>query len=140
MSLDTLGELNWLAVIVGALAYWILGAIWYAKPVFGDVWTRASGVVIPEDQRPGPEFFVFPLIAEFLVTVAASMLAFATGSDTFGEGIALGIVLGIGVAMALEFVNAMFSGRPQPWAFFLVTGGYHLVGVLIVSVVVSVWT
>jgi hypothetical protein len=68
------------------------------------------------------------------------MLAFATGSDTFGEGIVLGLVLGIGVAVALEFVNAMFGGRPHPWAYFLVTGGYHLVGVLIVAVIVSVWT
>lgn len=35
MSLDTLGDLNWLAVVAATLAYFALGAVWYAPPIFG---------------------------------------------------------------------------------------------------------
>ena len=42
MTLDGLGDLNWLAVLVAALVYFILGAIWYAPPIFGRAWMRGS--------------------------------------------------------------------------------------------------
>ncbi len=53
ISLDVLGDLNWLAVIVAAIAYFVLGAIWYAPPVLGNAWMRAGGVEMPEGERPG---------------------------------------------------------------------------------------
>lgn len=37
MSFDVLGDLNWLAVVVAAIAYFALGALWYAPPVFGTI-------------------------------------------------------------------------------------------------------
>lgn len=30
MSFDVLGDLNWIAVIIAAVAYFAIGAIWYA--------------------------------------------------------------------------------------------------------------
>lgn len=48
MSLDVVGDLNWLAVIVAGIAFFALEAVWYAPPVFGRAWQRASGVEIPE--------------------------------------------------------------------------------------------
>ena len=42
MSFDALGDLNWLAVIVAAIAYFALGAIWFAPPVFGKARTYIS--------------------------------------------------------------------------------------------------
>lgn len=35
MSFDVLGDVNWLAVIVAAAAYFALGGLWYGQPVFG---------------------------------------------------------------------------------------------------------
>jgi hypothetical protein len=44
MNFDALGDLNWLAVFVAALAYFAIGALWYAPPVFGKVWMAAGGM------------------------------------------------------------------------------------------------
>jgi hypothetical protein len=52
MSLDLLGQLNWLAVIVGALIYFVLGAIWFAPPVLGRPWMAAIGW---DESRTRPE-------------------------------------------------------------------------------------
>ena len=43
MSLD----INWLAVIVAAVATFVLGGVWYG-PLFGKIWRAADG-------RPDPE-------------------------------------------------------------------------------------
>ena len=40
MSLTVLGDLNWLAVIVATIAYFALGAVWYAEFAFGRAWQR----------------------------------------------------------------------------------------------------
>jgi hypothetical protein len=48
MSFDVLGDLNWLVVLVAAVAYFVLGALWYAPPVFGKVWAAAGGFDLPE--------------------------------------------------------------------------------------------
>lgn len=46
MSFDLLGDLNWLAVLVAALAYFAVGALWYAPPVFGKTWAAAGGPML----------------------------------------------------------------------------------------------
>ena len=43
MSFEFLGELNWLAVIVGAVVYFVLGALWYTPAFLGRRWQRSIG-------------------------------------------------------------------------------------------------
>lgn len=42
MSVDQLGQVNWLAVIVGAALYFALAAIWFTPAVLG---TRGIGAL-----------------------------------------------------------------------------------------------
>jgi hypothetical protein len=139
MSFDLLGELNWLAVIVATVVYFALGAVWYAPPLFGNAWMKAAGTVIQEGQRPGPAIYFTPLLAYFVAVIATAMLAEATGSDTFAEGIVLGLVVGVGYAVVGTAVEATFGNRPQNGVWFLITGSYNLIGLIISAVIVSVW-
>jgi hypothetical protein len=141
MKLDVLGDLNWLAVIVAGLAYFALGALWYASAVFGKAWQRSMGWEVQADEQPGPALYIVPLITCLIAAIAVGMLAEATGSDTFGEGIVLGLVTGVGIAGAVLLVTGIFDPKkPEPMTWFGITAGYHLVGLLIASVIVSVWT
>lgn len=139
MSFDLLGELNWLAVIVATVVYFALGGLWYAPPVFGKAWMRSAGIVIQEGQRPGPAIYLMPLAAGFVSVIATAMLAVATGSDTFAEGIVLGLVVGVGFAVMTTAVEATFGNRPQPGVWFVINGVYQLLGLVISAVIVSVW-
>ena len=139
MSFDVLADLNWLAVIVATIAYFALGGIWYAPAVFGNLWMRSGGIVTPEQTQAS--FYVIPFLTCLLATIAAGMLAAATGSDTIGEGIVLGLVTGVGIAFSALFVTGFFDPqKPQAMAWVAVVGGYHAVGLLIVSIVLSGWT
>jgi Protein of unknown function (DUF1761) len=140
MSFDTLGDVNWLAVIVATIAFFALGAVWYAPPVFGRAWQRASGIVVPEGERPGAAFYIGPLLTCFLSTVATAMLALATATDTFAEAIVLGLVAGIGYAAAVAFVGGIFDPhKPQPRIWFAIFSGYQVVGLLVVATIVALW-
>jgi Protein of unknown function (DUF1761) len=140
MKFSVLGDLNWLAVIVAGLAYFALGAVWFAPATFGKAWQRSIGWQMREGERPGPAFYIGPLITCLLASIAVAMLGQASGTDTFGEGIVLGLVAGIGIAGAVLFVTGVFDPKkPDPMTWFGITAGYHLVGLLIASVIVSVW-
>jgi hypothetical protein len=74
MTFDTLGQLNWLAVIVGGVVYFAIGAVWFTPMLFGRPWQRAIGW--DESQRQpdmNPAVYAIPA-AFYLVT------AIATGS------------------------------------------------------------
>ena len=141
MSFDTLGDLNWLAVIVGALAYFALGGLWYSPVFLGKPWMRATGMTPPEEgQGPGAAIYVTPLIGDIVSAIATGMLAVATESTTFGEGLLLGLVVAVGYSVVLTGVTATFSqGMPEPWTWFWITVSYNVVGLAIIGVLVSVW-
>ena len=139
MSFDVLGDLNWLAVIVAAIAYFALGALWYAPPVFGDLWMRSGGIQVPE--QPQAAFYIIPFLTCLLATIAVGMLAAATASDTAAEGIVLGLVTGVGIALTSLFVTGFFDPqKPQPMVWVAVVSGYHLVGLVIAAVILTIWT
>jgi hypothetical protein len=139
MSFDALGDLNWLAVIAATVAYWILGAIWYARPVFGRAWLRAGGIEIPEGQRPGPSVIIVPLIANFLAVVATGMLATATGSADAADAVVLGIVVWAGYVIGLTLLGATFDRRPNAAVWFSINVTYHLIGLVGAAMIVTVW-
>ena len=141
MSFGTIGDLNWLAVIVGAIVYFAIGAVWFTPMGFGRPWQRAMGWD-PNQTPPqmSAALYATPAVAYLLVAIATGMLAIATGSDTFGSGIVLGLVAGIGYAATILAVTASFDpGKPQPWVWFSITAAYHVLGILVVAVLVSVW-
>ncbi|MGH2634981.1 MAG: DUF1761 domain-containing protein [Actinomycetota bacterium] len=140
MTFDTLGELNWLAVIVAAIAYFVLGSIWYAPPVLGRAWIESSGIQMPEGQRPSPAIYLSPLLTCFVAAVATGMLVVGTRSNELTEGIQLGVVLGVGYALSITILGGIFeTGKPKPMVSALISGGYHLVGLLITAMIIAAW-
>jgi hypothetical protein len=74
------------------------------------------------------------------MAAAVGLLAAATGSDTIGEGLVLGLVVGIGLSLMHTMVDATFDpNKPEPWVWFAINGSYHAVGLIIVAVIVSAW-
>jgi Protein of unknown function (DUF1761) len=140
MSFSLLGDLNWLAVIVAALAYFVVGAAWYAPAIFGNVWTKAGGLEMQPDERPNPVVFITPLIGSILAAIALGMIAEASATDTIGEGVVLGLVTGIGFAIGISFVTAQFeANKPNRMVWGAVNGGYHLVGTIVAAIVIAAW-
>ena len=88
-----------------------------------------------------PVSYVVPFLAYVVMAVTVGLIAAATGSDTLGEGIVLGLVLGIGLTLMHTLVDANFDPvKPEPWTWFAVNGAYHLIGMLILAVIISAWT
>ena len=141
MTFDTLNDVNWLAVLIAAAVYFLLGGLWYSPVFLGKPWMRATGMEMPEQgQGPPPVIYVAPLLGYLASAIATAMLATATATNTIGEGLQLGLVVGLGYTTVLAAVTATFSVNwPQPWTWFWITASYNLLGLLIVGALVGAW-
>jgi hypothetical protein len=141
MTLSVLGDLNWLAVVAATIAYFALGALWYAEPVFGRAWQRAAGWDLNPPENAGAGIYAVPLVTCFAATLATAMIGAASSTDNIMEGILLGLVVGVGVALPAIFVTGTFDmTKPAPMTFAAIGAGYHIVGLALVGAILGLWT
>ncbi len=134
----TFGDVNYLAVLVAAVAYWVLGAVWYSPPLFARQWAAGVGITLPQPgQRPPVVLFVTTFIAFFVVALAMAFLAGAGGAATLSQGLLLGLITGVGFVVTVLLVTHAYEQRPA--SVWLINAGYHLVGFVLTAVIVSVW-
>jgi hypothetical protein len=138
MTLD-FGAVNWLAVIVSAAIYFVLGALWYSPPLFARPWQAAIGWDESRQQpQTNPLTYVIPGVLYLIAAIATALIAAATGTDTLAEGITLGLITGIGYALPMVGVEATFDpNKPQPMTWFAITVAYHLIGFVILGAVIG---
>lgn len=131
--LDSINDVNWLAVAVAALAYYLLGALWFT-PLFGSQWDRAVDFDRKGSHRFPARYYVTPLVSCLAVATATAVIVEAMDVATPGDAAELGAVVGIGYAAAVSFSNAVAPNVPRPFLLGAITGGYHVVGVVLVAV------
>ncbi|MGZ3700020.1 MAG: DUF1761 domain-containing protein, partial [Bdellovibrionota bacterium] len=123
---SAMSSLNWYAVFLATVIYFVLGGIWFT-PLFGKSWDQAIGFKRPASWKPGLALYLAPLLSSFTGTVATAILARATGATTASDGILLGILLAIGYSAAVAGVDAVSPQNRRPLKLFLLTGSYHFV-------------
>jgi hypothetical protein len=135
MTFDVLSEINYLAVVVAALAFFAWSALYYAPPVTGKAWQKAVGLT-REQQRPNPAVFVASYIAYFLMALTLAAIARSTGATDFADGLVLGIFVGVGIAAAGIFNGGLYE---QKMNLAWINIGNVVIGFIIVAVIVTVW-
>jgi hypothetical protein len=137
VALDLAG-INWIAVIVATVVYFALGAVMFAPftPI-GRAWAAASGYESPSSGvSSGNAFYLVPALTSFVSVLATALLVRATGTDTLGEGVTLGLVVGIGYAAVILLNTAAFEfAKPNRSVWGAIDAAYHALGLLLAAVI-----
>ncbi len=136
MILDQLGELNWLAVLVATVAWFVFSGIWYSVPPLSGAWQRAARVT-PEEGAPLAAQLIPTFIGYLVTAIVIAMLAQAVGATDAVDGIALGVALGVGFGVVNALVVQLYEQKGG--SYWLINGVNAVMGYSIVAVIVTLW-
>lgn len=68
-------NVNWVAVIVGAVIAFVLGWLWYSPKVFGTKWAEGVGVSIEDSEKPCAPALITQAIGTFLLAWVVGVTA-----------------------------------------------------------------
>jgi len=130
--------LNWWAVVVAAVAYWALGALWYSPALFAGAWLKGIGKTKEQlDAGFTPWVFVFALLFSFLAAYGIARIYVLIGLVSIWDGIVLGLLCGTCFVLPSMGVNDMFEQRPCQLSFLNIL--YHVAGFVVIGVIIGAW-
>lgn len=131
-------SVNYLAVLVGGIAYMALGALWYSPVLFGKAWMRGIGKT--KEQIQGefrPTSYLWAFLGSLLAAYGIARILTMFDARSLEHGLKLAWVCGICFVGAAFFVNDTFDHRPR--GLTTINALYHLVGLVIVGLIVGAW-
>ena len=132
----TFAGVNYIAVIIAALAGFGLGAVWYM--VLGKIWLRALGKSPAEMHQTGPAKalpFVISIVALLLMSWMLAGIMGHLGDVTVRGGVITGAFVWLGFVITTMGVNHAFTGAKP--ALTLIDGGHWLAVLLIMGAVIG---
>ena len=127
-------QVNWIAVIVAAVAHQAVGFVWYGV-LFAKTWQNAVGRSEADVRAGATQAFIVASIGA-LVMAAAFALLFTLSTDrSITNGIIWGAVLGVGFVAASAAINGAYEDRrPIVTALF---AGYEIVALIVMGAILG---
>lgn len=129
-------KINWLGVFIATFVYFLLGGLWFSQFVFGKQWDRALGFDRPSTWKETPIYFMGPFLGCLITSIAIAIVSRLANVSSSQEAIILGIVTGIGFASTVSFTDAITPIMRKPLLYGVITGAYHTIGFVLVSMIV----
>lgn len=123
---EALTQVNWIAVVLATIATTILGGLWYTV-LFGRQYAAALGRVHDPQAKPAPIFIFGPLVCSFATAVTSAVLLRALQVTSLWDGLAFGVVVGLGYLVATMTNTAINPNMPHPLRYSMVSGPFFLV-------------
>jgi hypothetical protein len=132
---SSLGDLDWLAILVGTLGMYVFSAIWYG-PLLGKPWSAGHGVSGGGTKMPSVDVLIMGLITTFVLNVGiayfipALHVANQQPSDIqtlIVSSLMLGVLV---IGMALAGYQVYLK---KPWSVWFIDTGYYVIGIAIAA-------
>lgn len=129
--------INIWAVIVAAVSAFLLGGLWYSKPLFGTLWNREAGFGEKKADGHGHPARVFGVSFAFALLSAFAFALWLGPDPPLQRALVRGFMTGFCFVAASFGINYQFANRSTlMWA---IDGGYHTAQFLIFGLVLGLW-
>jgi Protein of unknown function (DUF1761) len=134
--ISQLTNLNWISVLIAFVAYFILGALWFTL-FFKKPYSISLGKENNLPEKPAPIFIVGPALCSLVITIANAILFYSLNIQSIGSALEFSFVVGIGYLVANTINIAINPNIPKPILYGIISGSYHLVGIVIVNIILN---
>jgi hypothetical protein len=131
-------QINYLAILVASIIAFVIGAVWYSPVLFFKPWASASGKTAEELKKgASPMTYVITFISWFVAVYVLARIFWHTGVNNLGSGLRITLLCWLGFGAAANLIHILFEGKK--YQIWLINWGYILVGLLVSSVLLTIW-
>lgn len=136
---DFLSEINWLAVLLAALAYFLLGAIWYSKILFANKWIAYTKINMadPNISKGVAGIMFASFIWMFIISLGLAILRAKLDTSGWMSGLKTGLFTGLFFGAAAISISYLYEKRP--FGLHLINNGYTILGNIVAAIIIFSW-
>src|ERR1700730_17246035 len=112
MNTEIFNHINWLAVLVGGLAYFFLGAIWYTF-LFGKKWQAYNAALMndPNVKKGVAGTMIISAVLMLVCSFGLALIVTRYNIDGWMSGLKLGIITGVCFAATAVHISYVYEKR-----------------------------
>lgn len=132
-------DLNYLAMLVAALVYFILGGVWYAG-ILAKPWQNALNLgaeQVAQAEKDFPKALVVWFLSGIITSFVLANLVRALGAGSFGSGAVVGFWTWLGFALTMSLNSLAFEKRPVN--VFLINAGFYWIALAVMGGILAAW-
>lgn len=133
--MQAISSLNWFGVLLAFVPYFLLGALWFTV-LFKKQYAISLGRENDQPQNLAPIFIIGPALCMLVITLTSALLLNALAINSYQGALLFALLVGVGYLVANTVNIAINPNIPRPLLYGAITGAYHLVGIVIVSLIV----
>lgn len=131
-----MGDVNLLAVLLGTLAFFVIGAIWYG-PLFGKAWRELNGITDEVMQAgPGPgqnPTWLIMLLAFLFEMIVVLMLGHNIARTNPAPHVIMMMAVGFGALIMTPALGINYLFQLRPGKLFFIDAAHFIVGMAAVG-------
>jgi hypothetical protein len=129
--------INYLALLVAALARFLFGWLWYSPLLFGKTWMSLTNCNPDEMKRRMPVVAPVDLISNFIMAFVLVHAVHYAGATKAGLGAAVAFFNWLGFIATVLLMLNLYEKRPAK--LWWINNGFQLISLLIMGAMVAVW-
>ncbi len=138
MNTEVFHHINWLAILVAGISYFILGALWYTV-LFGKKWRSYNSALInKQDAKKGATgIMIISFILMLVCSFGLSLIVTRLNISGWQVGLKLGILTG--VFFGATAISISYVYEKKPFGLHFINGLYTVVGNIIAAIIIACW-
>jgi hypothetical protein len=128
---------NYWAVLVCAVAYWLLGGVWYDL-LFSKQWMALENMSEAQANSMNPILpYIITLALNLLIAFVLAQICIWRNANTAARGAAIGVLLWLGIVGPIVYTTYMYEMRPK--TLFAINEFYPLAGLCMMGAILGAW-
>ena len=133
-------NINFLAILVAAIANIVVSALWYSPLMFGNYWIKLMGFSdkkSEEMKKAANKAYIFSTLGALIMSSTLAWFFAMTGVADLQSGLIIGFMLWLGFTATITLQSVVFEGKSKE--LYIVNNGYNLVSILVMAAILSTW-
>jgi len=134
-------DVNFLAVLVAAIAGIAIGAFWYSPAGFGKIWMKESGFSeesLDEAKKKGmAKSFILGFVASLVMAYVLAYFVQIGGAGDIAGALQLGFWLWLGFIATIMLNGVLWEGKS--WKLYILNIAHQLVSLLVMAIILVLW-